>query len=162
MIPSQVTELRLLVGYLGEAGQQGWWRSNFLAPYAANSLNFIAARTVPLAQLNGVSAAATLSHDQGLPAGSFHLFRLPEGLEYETHQFMVAQGGKSWTAPVTAEDATGRLAMIAGGTNLVTREGPLRLGGRDDIYRPSTAATLAAAYLDGFKAGRRVVPYFGG
>lgn len=161
MVCGGFAQLRLLVGFLGEASQRAWWPSNFLAPYAANTLAFVVPRTVQLAQLNGVTAAASLVHDQGLPAGSFHLFRLPEGLEYEIHEFMRVDGGAGWSPPSSSDEALERLATLAGGTNLVTRDGPLRLGAREDIYRPSTATTVAAAYLDGLKSGRRVVPYFG-
>ena len=50
--------LRLAVGYLGEQHQAGWWQSSFLSSAGRTFLTFSFAKTLPLAQYSGVTAAA--------------------------------------------------------------------------------------------------------
>ncbi|OGB35310.1 MAG: hypothetical protein A3F78_11710 [Burkholderiales bacterium RIFCSPLOWO2_12_FULL_61_40] len=77
-----VTELRVLVGCLGEKGQANWWGSDFFSPTAGAFLAPIFTRSIFLAQYNGVMAAAAKVHDEVIGVGrTIHLFRLPIELE---------------------------------------------------------------------------------
>ena len=78
--------LRILVGYLGEREQFGWWQSAFFAPGSQAFLAPLFARTQLLAQCNGVTRAACLIHDERIGVGHvYHLFRLPEDMEQGLH-----------------------------------------------------------------------------
>lgn len=81
-ISKQISELRLLVGYLGEKSQFNWWSSDFLGASSPAFLTPIFNRTSFLAQYRGVIAAAAKIHDEAIGIGNiFHLFRFPIGLE---------------------------------------------------------------------------------
>jgi hypothetical protein len=81
-ISKQISELRLLVGYLGEKSQFNWWSSDFLGATSPAFLTPIFNRTSFLAQYRGVIAAAAKIHDEAIGIGNtFHLFRFPIGLE---------------------------------------------------------------------------------
>lgn len=77
-----ITELRILVGSLGEKGRGDWWSSDFFSTTANAFLAPIFKRSVFLAQYNGVTAAAAKVHDEVIGVGrTIHLFRLPIEVE---------------------------------------------------------------------------------
>jgi hypothetical protein len=79
---NKLTQLRLVVGYLGEKDQFNWWSSSFLNETTKKMFEFTFPRTAELAQYEGVSASAARVHDERIGVGeTFHLFRLPEFLE---------------------------------------------------------------------------------
>src|SRR5579883_2609864 len=81
-----LARLRILIGYLGESAQFGWWSSNFFGPGSKAFLSPVFARTSLLAQYHGVTAAAAKVHDEHIGVGRvYHLFRLPEDLEHALH-----------------------------------------------------------------------------
>ncbi len=91
-IAKTIAELRVLVGYLGEKPQAGWWSSEFYSPSAAAFLSPIFNRSLFLAQYQGATAAAAKAHDDTIGIGRiFHLFRLPIGYATDgqatTHHF---------------------------------------------------------------------------
>jgi len=81
-ISTTIAELRVLVGYLGEKGQDNWWASDFLSTTAAAFLAPIFNRSLFLAQYQGATAAAAKVHDEAIGVGRiYHLFPLPIGIE---------------------------------------------------------------------------------
>ena len=81
-IPEQLAKVRLVVAYLGEAKQSGWWDCNFLDATGLRFMETTFPRTAPLAALRASAEAACLVHDKAMGrAGTFHLFRLPPALE---------------------------------------------------------------------------------
>ena len=84
-LSKQISELRVLVGYLGEKSQFNWWSSDFLGSSSPAFLTPIFNRTSFLAQYRGVTAAAAKIHDEAIGIGNiYHLFRFPIGLEQST------------------------------------------------------------------------------
>jgi len=156
-------ELRLLVGYLGEKEQHGWWSSSFFSAIAASFLEPVFTRTARLAQYNGVLEAGRRVHDASVGVGhAFHLFRLPQEVEQDLHR----RAAESLTAehPVIAaiqykETAVARLGSLAG-DGTVHAEGPISIGSISDLMKPSTAKRLAAHYSEAFASNKRVYPYF--
>lgn len=81
-VARKISELRLLVGFLGEKRQANWWASEFFSSTAAAFLAPIFNRSLFLAQYQGATAAAAKVHDEAIGVGRiYHLFRLPIGLE---------------------------------------------------------------------------------
>lgn len=111
-----ISELRLLVGYLGEESQHNCWSSNFLSSSSPTFLKPIYPRTVLLAQYHGVRQAALLVHDEQVGVGSnYHLYRLPELLERsaasEVQDKSFAEATKEYLA--SSEAASARLQELA-------------------------------------------------
>lgn len=155
-------ELRLLVGYLGEKEQCGWWASSFFEPSAMQFLTPVFTRTARLAQYNGVLVAARRVHDASVGVGSvFHLFRLPGEVEQDLHRRAETLKDDHPFAVNVQSKATAlrRLEAMAEGDG-GAGQGPLAIGKIDDFQKPSAAKRLAAQYARAFASGTRVYPYF--
>jgi len=84
--------LRVLVAYLGEKDQFGWWSTSFLSVTGRRFLELNFPRTLLSAGVTAASDAAKDLHDQRIGhAGAFHLFRLPHGLEQDVHRYLGAE-----------------------------------------------------------------------
>lgn len=160
--------LRLAVGYLGEQHQAGWWQSSFLSSAGRTFLTFSFAKTLPLAQYSGVTAAAARVHDERIGVGQhvYHLFRLPEALEQAAFRAMHDAELVAQIVPVIANrDAA--LAHLAAGAGRVSSGraadgivGPTWVATTQDVYGDDAWGRVAALYLHGFRSGERVYPYF--
>jgi hypothetical protein len=156
----KIADLRILVGYLGEKGQQGWWSSSFLTPSAKAFLTPIFPRTLLQAQHRGVTAAATLVHDDVIGVGAtYHLFRMPESIELELDRlFQVTPADQYLAVTNDAQSALEQLQVLAGGAQ-AGQEGPVLVGD----YRPDDLAVLiqkvAAGYLAAFQNDVRCYPF---
>ena len=163
-----LVSLRFTVGYLGERGQAGWWRSSFLSPEGRSFLNYAFVKTRPLAQYSGVTAAAARAHDERIGVGQhvYHLFRLPEALEQAAFRAMHDADLVAQFLPCVAsrEAAEEYLAVNAGE---VSRRGdahdvvgPIWVAATQGVYGSEAWARVAAVYLRGFRTGESVFPYF--
>jgi len=74
---STLLQMRLLVGFLGERAQFGWWPTSFNEASSRLFLEPVFSKTSRLAQYHGVLEAARRLHDEHLSVGSYHLFRVP-------------------------------------------------------------------------------------
>jgi hypothetical protein len=159
-----IAKLRMLVGYLGEKEQYGWWDSTFLSKSAPSFLNPVYPRTLLRAQCNGVTAAATAVHDSRIGVGNvFHLFRLPEGIESEVNELLSDKETVEFliSSLASSEDALSRLqSHAADGAN--GAEGPIAIGTIKELESGRALGQLAAAYASGFKQGRQTFPYVTG
>ena len=153
-------ELRLLIGFLGERAQFGWWPTSFYEPSSRLFLEPVFSKTSRLAQYHGVMEAARRLHDEHLSVGSYHLFRLPEELEQDIHALMQSPNGENLTtsSPETKEDALKAMAVLAPNAAKLA-EGPKLIGGIDDIDSPNTIQLFAAAYLSAFQQNLKTYPY---
>lgn len=159
-----ISELRLLVGYLGEKDQFNWWGSGFLAPTSEAFLAPTFPRTTWLAKYHGVSEAACLVHDNRIGVGkNFHLYRLPDSLERSSasvvNEVVASAGLHDKLRSVDA--ALNRLRELASPES-ETKEGPVSLGesSEDNFEMPLPRA--ARIYLDAFQAGVSVFPFVRG
>jgi len=160
--------LRLLVGYLGEKSQNGWWATDFLSPVAKAFLEPSFPRTWRIAQYSGVTEAARRVHDEHIGVGNvFHLFRLPAEIEQQLHKqlhmhLLANAGDKSiFAAPNNPDLALKTLEELAGEAHLPA-EGPLHVGKLSHIRDLHVLRGIARHYHDAFRAGHRVFPYFVG
>jgi hypothetical protein len=156
----QIADLRILVGFLGEKNQQNWWASSFLTPSAKTYLTPIFPRTLLQAQHRGVTAAATLVHDDVIGVGAtYHLFRLPESIELELDRLFQATPADQYLAVIhDAHNALEQLQALAGAAQ-ASQEGPMLVGD----YRADDLANLvqqvAAGYLTAFQNNVRCYPF---
>ena len=155
-----ILQLRLLVGFLGERAQFGWWPTSFYEQSSRLFLEPVFSKTSRLAQYHGVMEAARRLHDEHLSVGSYHLFRLPEELEQDIHALMQSPNGENLTtsSPQTKEDALKAMAVLAPNAAKIA-EGPKLIGGIDDIDSPNAIQLFAAAYLSAFQQNLKTYPY---
>jgi hypothetical protein len=157
-----LASLRLAVGLLGEQGDpKPWWTSNF---FGAGSTAFLApmfSRTLLLAQYHGVLQAAARVHDEHIGVGRvYHLFRLPEDIEYGIHASL--QDGRPGSVPDLLDRAAAldRLRQVAAGATGGLTEGPVRVGDGQLLRSPAAWPLVAALYALAFDGGIQVFPYF--
>lgn len=159
-IAATITELRVLIGYLGEKGQANWWGSEFFSATATAFLAPIFNRSLFLAQYQGATAAAAKVHDAAIGVGRiYHLFRLPIGLEQASAEalndpvFVLALQGHL----VSQEQAMMRLGQLAAKQDAAS-PGPVSLGQiGDDLELALKRA--AGVYYSAFTLGIQSYPY---
>ncbi len=162
-VSHKLLQLRVLVGFLGEKRQAGWWQSDFWSPTAEVFLSPVFPRTVFLSQAEGASAAARLVHDQRIGVGKvFHLFRLPENLEQSVHDGLQNLEVAQQLRPLLSDrqQAAEYLAKNFGKSTADNPIGPLLCGDISSIGANKTIAILANTYLSGFQRSVEVFPYF--
>lgn len=155
----QILIARILVGFLGEQEQHGWWPSSFYEDSSSLFLAPIFPRTQHLAQYHGVIEAVSRAHDENLPAAAFHLFRLPEETEQSLHQLALESPetvllGRNFS---DADSAISALNDISGNSGLAG-VGPVAIGDVADVMR--RLPDVASVYLRAFASGGRAYPYF--
>lgn len=67
----KLLQMRLLVGFLGERAQFGWWPTAFYEASSRQFLEPVFSKTSRLAQYHGVVEAARRLHDEHLSVGSY-------------------------------------------------------------------------------------------
>jgi hypothetical protein len=156
---SALLHVRLLVGFLGEANQYGWWRTSFYQPSSHHFLDPIFPRTATLVQYHGVVEAARLNHDENLSAGTYHLFRLPEEVEQDLHALMqeITRQGTNGDLQDTASALAALKSAARAGTALTV--GPTTVGNIQDLKSPDTLQHIAGVYTMAFERGVKSYPY---
>ena len=154
--------IRASVGFLGEKDQHAWWASSFFSKSSATFLAPLFPRTQVLSQATGVTAAATLLHDERIGVGQvFHLFRLPEDLEQSLHRVLSDPGTVSKIGQLvsTVESAMTGLREL-GATKTKTSAGPVHVGDLHALRDSAIWKNVAAIYADAFDTKRQSFPYF--
>ncbi len=152
--------IRLLVGYLGEAEQFGWWKTSFYQAASQHFLDPIFPRTGRLARYHGVVEAARRVHDESLSVGSYHLFRLPEELEHDLYVQMTSDqlDAALDTVGQGKEQALNALRALAPG-NAKSSEGPVSLGGVELARTAGVLGQIAGIYASAYERGTKAFPY---
>ena len=155
-----ILQLRLLVGFLGERTQHGWWPTSFFGEYSMRSLEFVAPKTATLAQYHGAVEAARRLHDEHLSVGSYHLFRLPEEVEQDLHALVQRARGALVISqlPKDKETALSSLAKMANAGGAAT-EGPVSVGSISALSEPDIARSIAGVYLKALPSNVKAYPY---
>ena len=161
LISSDFLFMRLLVGYLGEKDQSNWWPTTFICSFSNLFLSPVFPRTTLLSQYHGILEAARRLHDERIGVGSvFHLFRLPEVYEQELHGILSDDGPSLSMESFAIRDyALAALQKIADGDTSAS-EGPVKLGGAQDIMTPDGIRDIARSYTAAFAQGVKCYPYF--
>ena len=159
---NRYSRLRLLIGFLGERSQYGWWPTSFIGASGLAFLEPVFPKTARLAQYHGVTEAARRLHDEHIGVGSaFHLFRLPEEAEQGIHSAVLGARGEVglFAGLEDRESALGALADLAGGV-VEASEGPTSVGALKDIFSAPAVKAVGQHYLAAFRGGVRTYPYF--
>ena len=153
-----ILKLRLLIGFLGERAQFGWWPTAFYEASGRLFLEPIFAKTSRVAQYHGVIEAARRHHDEALNAGSYHLFRLPEEIEQNLHMLMLEDGG-DLTEAARYDDTQAALEALAGLASATKRSalGPVAIGSVSDVA--DLRNEIAAVYASAFASDAQAIPY---
>lgn len=158
---TQIAQLRIYIGFLGEKDQHNWWKSSFFSPASDAFLSPLFSRTQLLAQCNGVSRAASLLHDEHIGVGHvYHLFRLPEDMEQGLHQKLKDSSFiKEFSQPLVKESVLNRLEE---NSKIFDSEdiGPVRIGAISDLYTIGSWGKVAGAYFHAFSNNKIIYPYF--
>lgn len=149
---------RLLVGFLGERAQFGWWPTAFYEASSRLFLEPIFSQTAAVAQYHGVVEAARRLHDEHLSVGTFHLFRLPEEVEQDLHM-LVQSGAEGLSAETLGRDKHSALDVLAHmvGSEKKTGVGPVAIGNVEDA--PDRLTEIASVYHAAFISGAPAFPY---
>lgn len=160
---SRLLQIRLLVGFLGERAQFGWWPTSFHEVSSRLFLEPVFSRTSRLAQYHGVLEAARRLHDEHLSVGSYHLFRLPEEVEQDLHNLVQRPEADEFALQeMRSKDAAlGSLKELAGAVS-VKSVGPTSIGNISDLASSNTVHAIAAAYLSAFSQDAKAYPYLVG
>lgn len=154
-------QLRLLVAFLGEKKQFGWWDTSFLDDTGRGFLRRTFPRTAAHAALRSASEAACSAHDAAIGrVGVFHLFRLPIEQEESLNLHLAGVNAADLVSPLPS-----RVAALAALGTMVGKEiqpfsGPIHVGNEKQIGTLGAARHLAAAYHAAFNAGVQTIPYF--
>lgn len=157
----QLIKIRLLVAFLGEKKQFGWWDTSFLDATGRGFLDRCFPRTAVYAGLRSTSEAACRMHDAAIgKVGVFHLFRLSA----EKEQALDLRVGKTSQQEITSSIASRDHAMtemqkIAGKDGKAVA-GPVQIGREDEMTAPGSLRKIAESYLSAFQAGVQTIPYF--
>ncbi len=156
----EIASLRLVVLYLGEKNQYGWWQSDFFNHTSENFLKPIFPKSVLLAKYSGALAAASKIHEDHIGLGSvIHLFHMPEYVEQRLHQ-QIKDDKEIFQIIKTPDSALQFLKDLANRQDTNGQPGPILLdtinsSEMDEKYIESMAAT----YLDAFESNIKAFPY---
>ena len=142
------SELRVLVGFLGEKSQLSWWDSNFLGSSSAAFLMHPYPRTTLLAQYHGVCEAALLVHDEYIGVGkNYHLYRLPDSVERDIAKSIQDQGFiKKLSASIKSKETALEALLAIAESTQDKSEGPVGIGNFSDESLGSSIPIMAAHY----------------
>jgi hypothetical protein len=153
--------LRLIIGFLGQAKQSGWWDCNFLDSTGIRFLETTFPRTARQAALRSTTDAACSVHDKALGrVGSYHLFRLPPALEdLVEHAYERVNWAESFNQIESRDSALKGLGAIADAL-IKAPAGPVQVGVEKGILTTTAIRELAAHYHSAFQDQVRCYPYF--
>jgi len=155
---SSLMKVRLLVSFLGERAQFGWWPTAFYDASSRLFLEPIFSKTSQLAQYHGALEAGRRLHDEHLNVGTYHLFRLPEELEQDLHN--IVQSGAAELSPATLfpDKQTALDAIISqAGSYKKDGVGPVAIGNVGEIT--DNIQIIASIYAAAFSSKTQSFPY---
>lgn len=160
----RILHLRLIVGFLGEKDQLGWWPSSFFALGSQSFLLPIFGKTPHVARYAGVSKAAALVHDDRIGLGNiYHLFRLPEHIERELSQLAADPRLGDLTQRMVG-DSRGALENLQRMSARIADSppGPVYIGSAEVMGLQHTWGSVATHYLSGVNNKVLITPYLAG
>lgn len=160
-IVDQLALLRLVVGYLGQSKQSGWWDCDFLDATGLRFLETTFPRTARLAALRSTNDAACIVHDKALGrVGNYHLFRLPPVLEDQLEHAFATMDWPESGKLIESRDAAMEMLKRTAEALIKAPEGPVQVGVERRILTTTAIRELAAHYHSAFQDGILCFPYF--
>ena len=160
---TDITAIRLCVGFLGEVGLYSWWPSSFFSATSTAFLTPVFSKTSFFAQYYGVKEAATIVHDEHIGIGKdvLHLFRLPEMHEIEMHNLLGNPETLSNAQQIVSNKDSAEQFLQEYSKDIDVKQiGPVRLGDTKTISNISTWKNVAQYYAKAFKSNNKTFPYF--
>jgi hypothetical protein len=151
-------QLRLVVAYLGESKQFGWWDTCFLDATGLRFMESVFPRTALLAAMSSAVDGAAKVHDAAIgKVGFFHLFRLGADLEN-----LITGRCPNRNPQLLIQSRETALAFLEAISDPKSKaaEGPLHVATTMTVLRNGTLSKLAAAYRHAFATGVKCYPYF--
>lgn len=156
-----LNRLRVLVGYLGEKAQAGWWGTSFLNRTGLQFLEINFPRTAFAAGCNSVIEAAKRLHDERIGKGGvYHLFRFPTGLEEDLHRSLLFADPSSYLSLIESEESVMETLKEMVKDTVGAPEGPVQVGTLKAMVKDSDIHELAVHYHDAFRSQKMCFPYF--
>ena len=158
---AELVQLRILVGYLGEKAQFGWWPTEFYGGTSDAFLSPVFGKTADLARYNGVLEAARRLHDDHIGVGqAVHLFRFPAVVEQSIHEELVNKGIEAAIlTDLESKDAAYSALRSLSDSSTTRSEGPIQIGELSDLGSKAWIGKTAACYLNAFENGTKCFPY---
>jgi len=155
--------LRVLIGFLGEKDQYGWWDTSFLSSTGRQFLAINFPRSPLSAGCTAVSEAAKRVHDSRIGrGGAFHLYRLPPPLEESLHEQLIAWEPQQETTWLDSREAAMKRLHEYFSDAVDSPEGPVQVGSIKGISTSFALKECAKHYHDAFLKGKQSFPYFAG
>jgi hypothetical protein len=154
----RITQLRLLVGALGE--RIGWWPSRFTDDIGLRWLAGFLPRTALRAALESVTLVARRDHDGRLHPNSVHLFRLGSAQEDGVAHHLTQGSARLEPPPGDLEGILAALNVIGPSAKGGAPVGPCSLGKAQRTRLHAGVGDLARVYAAAARSGQRAVPYF--
>lgn len=156
----KISKLRLLVSFLGEKAQGGWWDTTFLSENGLSFLEFNFPRSPVMAGMTAAGQAAKRLHDSRIgKSGVYHLFRFPTGMEEEIHASLLEDRPDGWKELIADKEAALAALQELGGSGGKVPEGPIEVCKSGEIYNEGTLAKFADHYAVAFRADFQSFPY---
>jgi hypothetical protein len=153
-----ITHIRILVLALGEAHHFNWWRSEFLSTTGISYFSRLYPRSKFSGAVQAVTRAALDLHDASIGVGSvYHLFRLPESLEYGVNNSISTQSNELEKIYLPILNDQHRLLEKL--SKFVQKKerykaGPIQLD------EEMASHNIASAYAWAFQNSAQIFPYF--
>jgi hypothetical protein len=153
--------LRVLVGYLGEKSQFGWWPTEFHAATSEAFLSPVFGKTASLARYQGTLEASRRLHDEHIGVGQvFHLFRFPAVVEQSIHEELLQKGiDEAFLSDLASKDAACSALEGLSDSSTTGSEGPIKIGDLSDLGSKVWIGKTAACYLNAFNNNSKCFPY---
>ncbi|MFZ4647720.1 MAG: BrxE family protein [Gemmataceae bacterium] len=152
---------RILVAYLGERAQCGWWPTSFFTATGLKFLEYNFPRTIISAAVHSVCHTAKQLHDKRIgKAGSYHLFRLPHEIEQDLHAVILEATNDTFSQLFSNQQAALEgLDQLANGDSSEA-VGPVRVAGINQLTTRPALRKMAAYYRSAFRSHTQAFPYF--
>jgi len=153
--------LRILVGFLGEKPQLGWWDTNFLSKTSLQFLEINFPRSYLSAGCVSVTQAAQRVHDQFIGKnGVFHLFRLSKTEEQTLHEHLLRTDASRIISLIQDKEPVLAQLRECFKETVDAPTGPVQVGTTKKIFTGVGIEEMAKHYYDAFSKGKRTYPYF--
>ena len=157
-IVEKYLSLRCLVAFLGEKNQFNWWSTTAMSKTGSKYHAMLFPRTSGLSALHQSLAGAREHHDRSVSLRkTYHLFRLPSELEESIYQSAARE------IPVSQE-MTRHVALTeleaTASQNDLPGDGPVRIGGLNQVRLSKSLELIAGCYLRSFRTGQTSIPFF--
>ena len=160
-IVSDLAMLRLLVGFLGEKPQFGWWDTNFLSKTSLQFMEINFPRSYLSAGCVSVSLAAQQVHDQFIGKnGVFHLFRFTPIEEEMIHSYLLESGPSPFISSIQDKDSALIRLKSLHDEIMDAPPGPIQVGTKEKMFAEFGLKEIAKHYSDAFTNGKKTYPYF--